>query len=257
MSSKPPVEADEGFVLHSYPYRETSTIIELYSRAHGRLALIAKGARRPKSSLRGVLQAFQPLSFTWFGKSELKTLKQAEAARIYPQLSGAALLSGFYLNELLMKLAHREDAHEALYEMYDTTLRQLHEYSRPAAQEGSPNAAARQIAPVLRQFEKCLLAELGYGLMLDHDSQDAPIVAEARYAYVLERGPVRLASGNRAGQGAALELQGKSIIDIARDDYRDPVTAAEAKQLMRHVLNHHLNGVELHTRQLIRELQQT
>lgn len=253
------VEGDEGFVLHGYPYMETSLIIEAFTRRHGRVAFVAKGARRPKSSLRGVLQAFQPVSLAWFGKAELKTLKTAEPARIGPQLTGQALLSGFYVNELLLKLSHRDDAHETLFEAYDDTIQKLQALSLPTTvppDGAGPASQARLIAPVLRQFERRLLAELGYGLMLEEDSRHQPIVASQRYAYVLEHGPVP-AQATRNGQGAALELQGKSLLDIARDDYRDPVTAAEAKQLMRHVLNHHLNGVELHTRQLIRELQQT
>lgn len=257
--SKLVVEADEGFVLHGYAYMETSLIVEVFTRRHGRVALVAKGARRPRSALRGVLQAFQPLSVSWFGKSELKTLKVAEPSRIGPQLTGQALLSGFYVNELLLKLAHRDDAHDALFDAYENTIARLQMLSLPGAatSEQSPGVSpARLIAPVLRQFERHLLAELGYGLMLEEDSQRQAIIPGQRYAYVLEQGPVPV-TGARAGQGAALELQGKSLLDIARDDYRDPVTAAEAKQLMRHVLNHHLNGAELHTRQLIRELQQT
>jgi DNA repair protein RecO (recombination protein O) len=260
--SKVPVEGDDGFVLHGYPYLETSLIIEAFTRRHGRMAFVAKGARRPKSALRGTLQAFQPLNLSWFGKAELKTLKSAEPARIGPQLVGQALLSGFYVNELLLKLSHREDAHDALFEAYQETIHRLQELSLPGAidaTQANANPLARHIAPVLRQFERRLLAELGYGLTLEKDSQQQAIQSTARYAYVLEHGPVRITTERRArdGAGAALELQGKSLQDIARDDYRDPVTAAEAKQLMRHVLNHHLNGAELHTRQLIRELQQT
>lgn len=257
--SKVLVEGDEGFVLHGYPYMETSLIIEAFTRRHGRVALVAKGARRPKSSMRGVLQAFQPVSLAWFGKAELKTLKSAEPARIGPQLIGQALLSGFYINELLLKLSHRDDGHEALFEAYNETILRLQSLSLPGAVSADSSAhssTARLIAPVLRQFERRLLAELGYGLMLEEDSRHQPIVSSQRYAYVLEQGPVPAIS-TKATHSAALELQGKSLLDIARDDYRDPVTAAEAKQLMRHVLNHHLNGVELHTRQLIRELQQT
>lgn len=257
--SKVQVEADEGFVLHGYPYLETSLIIEAFTRRHGRMAFVAKGARRPKSALRGTLQAFQPLNLSWFGKAELKTLKTAEPARIGPQLVGQALLSGFYLNELLLKLSHREDAHETLFGTYQETIQKLQSLSIPSVIEASQNGSsplARQIAPVLRHFERRLLAELGYGLMLEQDSVQHAIQPAVRYAYVLEHGPVRINPGQSNGSGA-LELQGKSLLDIARDDYRDPVTAAEAKQLMRHVLNHHLNGAELHTRQLIRELQQT
>lgn len=257
--SKVQVEVGDGFVLHSYPYLETSLIIEAFTRQHGRMAFVAKGARRPKSAMRGVLQAFQPLAMSWFGKGELKTLKGAEPSRICPQLSGQFLLSAFYINELLLKLSHREDAHESLYEAYRDALSRLQALTYPSqagAEAMGTSSVGRQIAPVLRRFERHLLAELGYGLTLEEDGQRQPIQPSERYAYVMEHGPVKV-DQMRRGQGARLELQGKSLLDIARDDYRDPVTAAEAKQLMRHVLNHHLNGVELHTRQLIRELQST
>src|SRR3989304_9185997 len=147
--------AQPAFVLHSYPYRETSLLLEVYSRNFGRVALVARGARRPRSALRGVLLAFQPLLLIWAGKSELRTLYKAEWEGGLPQLRGIALLCGFFLNELLVKLLPREDPHERLYEAYAESLRALG--------NGSGHAAT------LRRFGKRFLGELGYALTLEHD----------------------------------------------------------------------------------------
>ncbi|MFZ5530814.1 MAG: DNA repair protein RecO, partial [Pseudomonadota bacterium] len=125
MSNKVLHEAQPAFVLHSYAFRETSLIVELFSRDHGRVALVARGARRPKSALRGMLLAFQPLTLTWGGKGELKTLHRAEWQGGMPQLQGMALMCGFYLNELLVRLLPRDDPHEDLFEMYRKTLQSL------------------------------------------------------------------------------------------------------------------------------------
>src|SRR3954447_15614048 len=102
-------ESREAFVLHTYPYRETSLIVEAFTRSFGRVSLLARGARRPRSAMRGVLLAFQPLALSWFGKGELRTLARAEWVGGQPLLQGEALLCGFYLNELLLRLLPRED----------------------------------------------------------------------------------------------------------------------------------------------------
>ena len=247
-------DADAAFILHTYPYLETSLILETFTRRHGRVSMIAKGARRPRSAMRGVLNGFQPLALAWFGKSDLKTLKTAEHARIYPQLQGQALLSAFYLNELILKLSHREDPHEGLFDAYDLALqRLLQAHAAPEAERKNPT---RTLGAILRLFEKQLLSELGYGLVLDHDAAGAPVDPRARYIFIVERGAV-LAGSREASAHAAVELRGKTLLDMAGDDYTDAVTAQQSKQLMRYVINHHLNGVDLNTRQLIRELQQT
>src|SRR5471032_2445213 len=111
-------DTQAAFLLHSYPYRETSLVIETFTRGHGRVAMVARGARRPRSALRGVLLAFQPLLVSWSGRSELRTLHKAEWQGGLPQLKGEALLCGFYLNELLLKLLPRDDPHEQLYQTY-------------------------------------------------------------------------------------------------------------------------------------------
>ena len=113
------------YVLHSYPFKETSLVVELFSKQFGRVATVAKGARRPRSAMRGLLQSFQMLSATWSGKNELKNLHGLEWADALLSLQGEALMCGFYLNELLLRLLPREDAHEALFDYYHATLKTL------------------------------------------------------------------------------------------------------------------------------------
>jgi DNA repair protein RecO (recombination protein O) len=234
------VRDDEAaYVLHSYPFKETSLVLEVFSRNLGRLGLVARGARRPKSSLRGLLMAFQPLSLSWAGKGELRTLHRAERLAGHAQLSGLSLMCGFYLNELMLKLLAREDPHEGLYLAYEEAL--------AALRSGWPAAWG------LRRFEKKLLRELGYGMLLERDVTGEPIRPEASYTYLLERGPQLLSLREPA---PGVEVSGKTLLDIAADDYRDALTLQQSRALMRFVLNHHLGGQVLHTRQLLRDLQQ-
>ena len=233
-------EAQPAYVLHSYPYRETSLVIEVFSRNFGRLAMVARGARRPKSAVRGLLLAFQPLQLNWFGKAELKTLHSAEWQGGQPQLQGMALLCGFYLNELLLKLLHRDDPHEHLFLYYQETLQAL--------------ASQRDYAAILRHFEIRMLQELGYALTLDYEVKSGePIIPEKHYFYQIEHGPVRQDRAGSVKNG--VQLAGKTLLDMASDDYRDPVTLQQSKALMRALINHYLGEQTLHTRQLLKDLQ--
>jgi DNA repair protein RecO (recombination protein O) len=233
-NSKHRIQDELAFVLHSYPYRETSLLLEVFSRQYGRVALVARGARRPRSAMRGLLMSFQPLQLSWFGKGELRTLHSAEWQGGQPQLQGTALLCGFYLNELLLNLMARDDAHEQLFDYYRATLYRLAHESDHAA--------------TLRCFEKHLLQELGYALMLSHEADSGHVVqADICYRYVIEHGVL-------PDSTSGLPIRGKTLLDMLADEYDDPVTMQESKQLMRLLLNHHLDGKTLHTRELIRDL---
>ena len=237
-ASKQRIQDEPGFVLHSYPFRETSLILEVFSRRHGRVALVARGARRPKSALRGLLMGFQPLLLSWFGKHELRTLHSAEWQGGQPQLQGTALLCGVYLNELLLNLMARDDPHESLFDYYQQTLQRL-------AQEDDH-------AFTLRCFEKHMLQELGYALLLENEANGGkPIVPDRNYRYILERGAVEETADSSQG----IQVFGKTLLDMAADDYRDVNSARQSKQLMRILLDHHLSGKTLHTRELMRDLQ--
>jgi len=235
------LEDDNAFVLHSYPFGDTSLVVEAFTRQYGRIGLLAKGAKRPKSPLRAALLAFQPLAIGWSGRGELRTLTRAEWVGGQHALTGIAMMCGYYLNELLLKLLQRDDPHEGLFDAYACALLGL--------ASGEPTQA------VLRRFEIAMLREIGYALQLDCDAEcGTPLVAEERYAYVPERGPMAIhASGTAAG---ALELRGKTLLDMARGDFSDPLTATESKLLMRWLIGHHLDQRTLNTRQLLLELQQ-
>jgi len=231
------LEDEPAFVLHSYPFRETSLLVEIFSRQHGRVPLVARGARRPKSAVRGLLMNFQPLSLSWFGKHELRTLHSAEWQGGQPLLQGTALLCGFYLNELLLNLMVRDDPHEQLFDYYQKTLQRL--------------AHGADLATTLRCFEKHLLQELGYALLLEHEAGSSKSIDPSlTYRYVVERGAVL----NAAGAEDGLPVSGKTLQDMAVDDYSDALSARQGKQLMRMLLNHHLGGKMLHTRELIKDL---
>lgn len=232
------IDAQPAYVLHTRPYRETSLLVEAFSRDFGRIALLARGARRPHSTLRGLIMAFQPLELSWSGKGEVLTLMKAEWQGGQPLLAGLPLFCGYYINELLMRLLPREDAHPRLFEHYAQMLLRLG-YS-----------AKEQVAEAeLRSFECALLAELGYGLTLDRDCQGQPVIVDACYRYEIERGPVLL-TGDVDANAGPFALAGQSLLDMAHDDYSHPLTRSEAKQLIRRLLAHYLEGVELNSRML-------
>jgi DNA repair protein RecO (recombination protein O) len=252
---------DKGYVLHSYPYRETSLILQVWTEKHGRMGLVAKGARRPKSASRSVLIPFQPLSLDWFGRGELRTLKTAEPASPATPLGGSSLLSAFYLNELLLKLTTRDDPHEGLFEAYDAAITELRALSRLASRASGHAVAepapepGREIEPILRRFELRMLQELGYAVELAREADThAPIVAEREYLYVAERGPIPAPPDEKA-RANAVRLRGLTLLDLHRGCLDDPQTIAQSKQLMRMLINHSLNGQELATRTLVRDLQ--
>jgi len=230
-------ELEPGYVLHTYPYKETSLIVEAFTRSHGRVGLLARGARRPRSALRGMLLSFHPLRLSWSGSAELSTLVRAEWVGGVVSPSGQGLMCGFYLNELLLRLLPRNDSHEALFDLYAKSLARL--------------SAAKTYSSVLRQFERGFLTELGYSLILDREgSSGAPIDPLKRYAYEPERGPVP-AMGLHPG---ALTVSGRTLLDMAADGYERPQTREEAMLLMRDLIGHRLGGQSLHTRWILKEL---
>lgn len=235
-------EAQSAFVLHTYPYMETSLVVETFARHFGRVPLIAKGAKRPRSELRGILLAFQPLHLSWGGKSELRVLHKAEWQGGQLPLQGMALICGFYLNELLVRLLHRNDPHEKLFDYYQETLVAL--------------SVQKDYTPVLRHFEQRMLQELGYALTLHQDVVSGePVNAAQEYCYAIEHGPVAL-NGHHHDNDHGLRLHGKTLLDMVQDDYSDLVTRQQSKALMRYILNHYLGDQPLYTRQLLKDLQQ-
>jgi DNA repair protein RecO (recombination protein O) len=232
---------EPAFVLHTYPYRETSVIVEAFTEQAGRVAMVARGAKRPRSELRGVLQAFQPLALSWAGSGELKTLIKAEWRGGMALPTGAALLCSFYLNELLLKLLPKEDPHPALWHDYAAALTSL-----------TTDAAAAMQAATLRRFELRLLASLGYALPLTHDvDTGASIDPAGRYHSQFERGPRLVAAEPNARYPV---VRGATLIALATGRYPHTDIAAEAKRLMRSVLDHYLDERAVVSRRIVRDL---
>ncbi len=236
-------EHEPGYVLHTYPYKETSLIVEAFTRRFGRVAMLARGARRPRSAMRGVLLAFHPLRLGWSrgvsGQAELGNLIAAEwsgalqaAAR---PLSGRGLMCGFYLNELLLRLLPRDDPHEQLFDVYGAALTTL---SHGLSQSS-----------ILRGFEKRLLAELGYAPLLEREAGGAAIDPQRRYVYEPDRGP--MPSSNSSSE---LSVSGQTLLDLAADEYARPETREEARTLLRALIGQRLHGQVLHTRAVLRDL---
>jgi DNA repair protein RecO (recombination protein O) len=234
--SKKRADHEAGFVLHTYAYKETSLIVEVFTRRFGRVSLLARGARRPRSAMRGVLLSFQALSLSWSASTELGNLIGAEWSAALRPLRGRGLMCGFYLNELLLRLLAREDPHEALFDYYDDALSRL--------------AAETDFASILRNFEKRMLAELGYAPVLERDAASRPIDPAARYVYEPERGP--MLSNHSASKETS--VSGQTLLDVAADDYERAQTRDEARLLMRTLITQRLHGQELHTRMILRDL---
>lgn len=234
------VSLQPAYVLHHRPYRDTSVLLEAFTRDHGRVGLVAKGVRTSKSRMQGLLHPFRPLLISWVGRGELVTLTSCESAGPAGRIEGRLLMSGFYVNELLLRLLQRHDAHPALFDSYATTLLALE------------NSAQEQRA--LRIFEKHLLQEMGYALVLDHQADTGESLApEKIYSYQLEKGP--LSYDELRPQG--IPIHGGSLLSLASEDLDDPLSLREAKHLMRASLSVYLGDKPLQSRKLLNDLQKT
>lgn len=224
------VQLEPAYVLHCRAFRETSLIVEAFTREYGRVAVVARGAKSAKSKLRSVLQPFRPLLMSWIQKSDLGTLTAADQVATPPPLQGSALYCGLYLNELLMRLLHRGDPHIELFEAYRHALMEL--------------AAGEAPQPLLRLFEKHLLETIGYAMLLDREYQSgAAVDADKWYAYQPERGPeLRAGAGKDHVSGAALLALHCEQLEAAN--------LPELRMLMRAVISYHLGGKPLASQSL-------
>ena len=219
------IQLEPAYVLHSRPFRETSLIVEAFSREHGRIAVVARGAKSARSRWRNVLQPFRPLLLSWNQKSDLGTLTAADQVASPPPLQGQSLYCGMYLNELLMRLLHRGDPHVEVFERYRQVLSEL-------AMEIPPQ-------PILRVFEKHLLEAIGYAMLLDKEhSSGAEIQPQNWYDYKPDRGPLRCAG---AGKG---RVSGAALLALHTEDLAEE-NLPELRMLMRAVIGYHLGGKPL------------
>lgn len=218
-----------AFVLHHRAYRETSLLLDVFTKEYGKISLVAKGVRKKNSPLRAILQPFTPLLISYFGKGELRTLVTAEASRLPVLLRGDCLLSGFYLNELLNKVLQKEDPHEDLYTIYENTLLEL--------QSGILDQA------ILRLFEKKLLEELGYGLQLRTDFVNGNNISpDCFYQFYPGEGFTRVEN--------TLGFSGKSLIALETGRLEDKLILREIKRLMRIAILTTLGVKQLTSREL-------
>lgn len=225
-----------AYVLHQRPWRETSRIVEVWSRDHGRLGLVARGVRRPRSPFRSLLQPFTPLLLSWTQRGELGNLMGLEATGPAALLQGRALMAGFYLNELLLRLLPRQDAHPDLYDRYAEAVQEL---------------ATQRTAPVLRVFEKHLLAAMGYGLVLTHTAVDEDVVeSDGRYRYDLDSGPVPAVDHSTPG----LLISGRALLALHHEALDDADDLRAVKRLLQAALERHLDGRGLKTSDVMRAM---
>jgi DNA repair protein RecO (recombination protein O) len=226
----------QAFVLHRRDYGNTSLLVDVFAIGRGRFPAIAKGARRPRHGTSALLQPFQPLWLDVVGRGEVLTLTRVEAAAPALGLQGRPLLCGFYLNELLVRLLGRDDPHDPLFAFYHAALIGL--------------ASGDDLETVLRQFEIRLLDELGYALGLDSEADGgAPVVPDR--LYVLDTGHgVRQAGADDADDAGV--IAGATLLALARGDRLAPHQLREARVLLRRLLEPHLGGRPLKSRELFR-----
>ena len=227
------VSLQPAFILHGRDFRDTSRLLDVFTLDYGRVTLVAKGARSAKSKLQGILQPFAPLIISWSGKGDVQTLIGAESVKSTINLSGKQVMSTYYINELLQRLMTYHDPHPELFEIYKKTLESFLNEDEEL---------------VLRRFEKHLLAEIGYGLNFEADSENGTALAiDEKYYYDIEKGPVNIKNNNTDGE---LIISGQTLLDMSAEKFSSPQSKKEAKQLMRIILNHHLGDKPLKTRSL-------
>lgn len=236
MTNSRRIQQQPAYVLHHRPFRDSSQILDIVTRDYGKIAVVARGSRGSKSRLAGVLRPFLPLTVSWVARSDLGTLTGAEAAGSPVGLRGDALLSAFYVNELLLNFLHRHDPQPEIYDVYAEVIAAL--------------GSTRNIAESLRSFEFRLLSLLGYAVNLQHSSGDrAPLDAAQHYEYRMEEGAV--AVERSAGR---LVFTGAQLSAMAAQEFDDPVVLGAASRLLREVIAHHLGGKELKSRKVLLEL---
>jgi len=239
------IYSQPAYVLHTQAYQNTSLIIDAFSANFGRVRLVAKGAKRLKSSFAGKLQVFTPLLLSWTGKGELYTLTDADFATASQTsyvngqvpLRGSVLISAYYINELILRFVTLEDPHPELFYYYIEALENL--------------ALKKNIESVLRIFEKRLLQDVGYSLILNHDVKDGgDIHAEKKYYYILSGGPQCELSGRLKSEYDGISIYGKTLLELDSGRFTSKETLRHAKQLMRAVIAMHLGNKPLKTRTL-------
>ena len=228
------IELTPGYLLHHRPWRDTSRILEVYTREHGRMTLFARGVRGPTAKLAAVLQPFQPLLLSFSGRGEAPALTGAERAHECAALPAPCLLAAFYMNELLLKLTTRHDPLPELFDHYHATLGQL--------RGGAP------LEPALRLFEKRLLEILGYGLDLTHEQSGEALKPRGCYHF---RPGAGLTAADPGSPGA---LRGESLLALAAGQLESAPVLEDARRVLKAALAGCLEGRPLATREVAKAL---
>lgn len=226
-----------SYVLHQRQYRDSSRLVDCLCRDHGRVALVARGVRRPKSKLRSVLMPFQPVLVSWVRRTDLGTLTSAEGNGAPVALGPDALMAAYYVNELVLRLVQSREPQEDVFALYEETLRAL------TVPDGTEIA--------LRRFEKRLLDALGYGLSLAHESNRAtPVDPDVHYHYRTDLGPVRAAHPHND----PTTVSGAVLAAIDREQFDDPDVLRCARVILREALAVHLGSAPLRVREVARAM---
>ncbi len=229
------VQQQPGYVLHHRPFRDSSQILDVLTRDYGKIAVVARGSRSSKSRLAGVLRPFLPLRVSWVAKSDLGTLTGAEPTGRPPALRGDALLSAYYVNELMLHFLHRHDSQPEVFALYAEVI---------------PSLGGGDVAAALRNFELEFLGLLGYAVNLEYEAASHDDIEAARfYDYRVEQGPVPVSRND-----GPLVFCGKTLKEIAARRFDDADVLNAAGRLLRAVLDHHLGGKELQSRKVLREM---
>ncbi len=242
------ISDEPAYVLHRHDWSESSLILEVFTRNHGRVALVAKGAKRPSSNLRPILLPMQPLHVAFGGDAEIRTLRSAEWMGGHVMPGGEALLSGYYLNELVLSLLARDDPHAGLFDIYAQVV------------EIVASGHAQALQAVLRAFELLLLRETGHLPMLDAQTMTlAPLEPQERYTLVSEGG-LRLAGEGDRNSLSGQQWGGLQAALAEQSGLGDTVRACapmvnDLKPQLRALLNYHCGVATLRTRQMMLDLQ--
>lgn len=220
-----------AYILQKRQYLESSLIIDIFTRDFGRVSLLAKGVRKAKSKTAGLLQPFMPLSLSYFGRTDLKLLTGVEATQPFVSINGLALYCGFYMNELVTCFLQKYDPHPEVFRAYHDALLRL--------------SNSIELEATLRIFELQLIGHIGYGLQLDYDQNEAPIEASKRYFFDPEKGPIESERGL---------FSGAALLAMQTQDFTEVRQLAEAKILMRAVIDFHLRGKLLKSRAVINQI---
>ena len=226
------VKNETCYVMHSVPFSESSLIVNFFTKNVGRVNVLAKGARRIKSPFRGLIRPFVLLNASWSGKGNVPVLRELSIQSQIHQYSENSYYCCTYLNELINRLLADRDPHPELFDLYQLTLNELTE-----------NSADPSV--LLRIFEKHLLKILGYEMVLDRESdRKTPISDSQYYLYDFQNGPIRAEENNPSA------ISGKTLLAIANERIVTPEAKSESRRLLKHALNHHLEGRRIHSREI-------